>query len=183
MQDPQGRELLLEAGAWESGGRLKIPENLINDALARAPSRIPMHDRLGNLTMPLELGKVFFGTGSDTIFTLDLHTGARRQALAQDVQDIARLGDALENIDFVMTWACLPMHPPPTFFCTALSACCAARPSPMCTLHATAATCRIFTALRLLPLAASKPYVKSPSCCSTPSRSPPCSSPKNRCKS
>ena len=30
MQDPQGRELLLEAGAWESNGRIKIPENLIN---------------------------------------------------------------------------------------------------------------------------------------------------------
>jgi trimethylamine--corrinoid protein Co-methyltransferase len=71
-----------------------------------------MHNRLGDLTMPLELGKVFFGTGSDTIFTLDLHTGARRQALAQDVEDIARLGDALENIDFVMTMG-VPSDAPP----------------------------------------------------------------------
>ncbi len=103
MQDHQGRELLLDAGAWELNGRLKIPENLITDALAKAPTRIPMYNRLGELTMPLEMGKVFFGTGSDTIFTHDLNTGERRMAIAQDVEDIARLADGLENIDFVMS--------------------------------------------------------------------------------
>jgi len=103
MQDPQGRELLLEAGAWESNGRIKIPENLVTDAIACAPSRIPMYDRLGNLTMPLELGKVFFGSGSDTTFTLDVKTGERRRTMAQDVEDIAHLCDALENMDFIMS--------------------------------------------------------------------------------
>ena len=103
MQDPQGRELLLEAGAWESNGRIKIPESLVTDAIDKAPSRIPMHNRLGKMSMPLELGKVFFGTGSDTTFTLDIETGERRRAVAQDVEDIARLGDALDNIDFVMS--------------------------------------------------------------------------------
>ena len=103
MQDPQGREVLLEAGAWESNSRIKIPENLVTDAIANAPSRIPLHDRLGNLTMPLELGKVFFGSGSDTIFTLDVETGDRRRTIAQDVENIARLCDALDNIDFIMS--------------------------------------------------------------------------------
>jgi trimethylamine--corrinoid protein Co-methyltransferase len=103
MQDPQGRQILLEAGAWESDGRLKIPEHLVTDAIDKAPSRIPMHDRLGNLTMPLELGKVFFGSGSDTTFTLDVETGERRRTTAQDVEDIARLCDALDSIDFIMS--------------------------------------------------------------------------------
>ncbi|MBS1249575.1 MAG: Glycine betaine methyltransferase [Chloroflexi bacterium] len=103
MEDPQGRELLLEAGAWEADGRIKIPEHIVNDALASAPSRIPMYDRLGNLVMPLELGKVFFGTGSDTIFTIDIESGERRRAVTQDVEDFARLSDALDNIDFVMS--------------------------------------------------------------------------------
>jgi trimethylamine--corrinoid protein Co-methyltransferase len=103
MQDPQGRELLLEAGAWESNGRIKIPENLVTDAIDKAPSRILMHNRLGELTMPLELGKVFFGTGSDTTFTLDKESGERRRTVAQDVENFARLGDALENIDFIMS--------------------------------------------------------------------------------
>jgi trimethylamine--corrinoid protein Co-methyltransferase len=103
MQDPQGRELLLAAGAWESGGRLRIPERVLVDALARAPSRIPMYNRLGELTMPLELGKVYFGTGSDTIFTRDVVSGERRRAVVQDVEDTARLTDALDNMSFVMS--------------------------------------------------------------------------------
>lgn len=103
MQDPQGRRILMEAGAWESNGRLKIPENLVTDAIDAAPSRIPMHDRLGNLAMPLELGKVFFGAGSDTTFTLDVQTGERRRTRAQDVEEVARLCDALDNIDFIMS--------------------------------------------------------------------------------
>lgn len=103
MEDPQGRELLLEAGAWEADGRIKIPEHIVKSALASAPSRIPMHDRLGNLTMPLEFGKVFFGPGSDTIFTLDIESGERRRAVAQDVENFARLSDTLDNIDFIMS--------------------------------------------------------------------------------
>ncbi len=103
MGDPQGRDLLLEAGARESNGRIKIPENLVTDAIDKTPSRIPMHNRLGEMSMPLELGKVFFGTGSDTTFTLDIESGERRRSVAQDVEDIARLSDALDNIDFVMS--------------------------------------------------------------------------------
>ena len=103
MQDLQGRDLLLAAGAWESDGRIKIPERLVTDALASAPSRIPMYDRLGNQTMLLELGNVFFGSGSDATFTLDSETGERRRTVAQDVENFARLSDALEHIDFVMS--------------------------------------------------------------------------------
>lgn len=105
MQDPQGRELLLAAGAWETGERIKIPENLVTDSIAKAPSRIPMYDRLGNLVMPLELGKVFFGSGSDTTFTLDLESGERRRTTAQDVRNMATIADALDNLDFVMSMA------------------------------------------------------------------------------
>lgn len=112
MQDAQGRELLLAAGAWETGGRIKIPEKLLVDALATAPSRIPMYDRLGNLTMPLELGKVFFGPGSDTTFTLDLETGERRRPVSQDVENFARVGDSLDNIDFIMCMGNVADVPP-----------------------------------------------------------------------
>jgi trimethylamine--corrinoid protein Co-methyltransferase len=103
MQNPQGRDLLLAAGAWESGGRIKMPERLVTQALATAPSRIHMYDQSGNLTMPLELGKVFYGSGSDATFTLDLETGERRKATAQDVENFACLADSLDNIDFVMS--------------------------------------------------------------------------------
>ncbi|MFQ5857696.1 MAG: trimethylamine methyltransferase family protein [Anaerolineae bacterium] len=105
MKNEAGRELLLDAGAWESENRIKIPPLMVMDAIASAPSRIPMHNRLGELTMPLEAGKVFFGSGSDCIFTMDVETGERRKATAEDVRRIAHLCDGLDQIDFVMSMA------------------------------------------------------------------------------
>ena len=103
LRADQTRTLLLDAGAWESEGRVKIPERLVVDALQRAPSRIPMHNRLGELTMPLEQGNVFFGPGSDTNYVLDVHTRERRRTVAQDAEDSARLSDALDGLTFVMS--------------------------------------------------------------------------------
>lgn len=105
MKNEAGRELLLEAGAWESEDlstssgqrRIKIPPLLVMDAIASAPSRIPMH------TMPLEASKVFFGPGSDCPFTIDVETGERRNATAEDVRRIAQLCDGLEQMDFIMS--------------------------------------------------------------------------------
>ncbi len=103
MKNETARQLLLDNGAWESEGRIKIPGYMVTDAIASAPSRIPMHNRLGALTMPLESGKVFFGPGSDCIFTIDLDTGERRKVTAEDIQHIAHLCDGLEQIDFTMS--------------------------------------------------------------------------------
>ncbi len=103
MKNEAARELLLDAGAWESEGRIKIPEHVVMEAIALAPSRIAMCNRLGELTMPLEEGKVFFGPGSDCPFTIDVETGERRPAAAEDVRRIALLCDGLDQIDFIMS--------------------------------------------------------------------------------
>jgi trimethylamine--corrinoid protein Co-methyltransferase len=111
MKNQAARRLLLDAGAWESEGsstdsgqrRIKIPPHLVTEAIASAPSRIPLYNRLGQLTMPLEAGKVFFGPGSDCIFTIDVETGQRRKATAEDVRRIAHLCDGLDHMDFTMS--------------------------------------------------------------------------------
>jgi len=71
MKDLQGRSLLLDSATWDSNGGIKIPEILIIDYLSKSSSRIPMHDQLGRLTMPLEPGKVFFGTDLDVLGRID----------------------------------------------------------------------------------------------------------------
>jgi len=103
MKNSSARELLLEAGAHESEGRIKIPEHVVMKAIDSAPSRIPMFNRLGEPTMPLEAGKVFFGPGSDCIFTIDVDSGERVRATAESIQRIAHLCDGLEQIDFIMS--------------------------------------------------------------------------------
>ena len=64
-------------------------------ALASAPSRVLMHNRLGELTMPLEEGKVFFGPGSDCPFTTDVETGERRPAATRDPERLRRAARAV----------------------------------------------------------------------------------------
>jgi trimethylamine--corrinoid protein Co-methyltransferase len=116
MKNEAARELLLDAGAWESEGRLKIPSLMVMEAIGSAPSRIPMYSRLGELTMPLEGGKVFFGPGSDCIFTLDVETGERRKATAEDIRRIAHLCDGLDQMDFIMSMGNPSDVPPPNIY-------------------------------------------------------------------
>jgi len=103
IKDDDGLKLLKEAGAIVEDENVKIPEYLLKKALSTAPSRIPMYDRLGNFSMILEQGKTNFGTGSDTIFTLDINSHERRRSVIEDVGNIARLVDALPNLNFVMS--------------------------------------------------------------------------------
>ena len=103
MKNDQARRLLLDAGAWEAEDRIKLPEHLVMESIASAPSRIPLYNRLGELTVPLEAGNVFFGPGSDCLFTVDVETGQRRKVAAEDVRRIAHLCDGLDQIDFTMS--------------------------------------------------------------------------------
>jgi trimethylamine--corrinoid protein Co-methyltransferase len=98
--------LLRAAGADVGGdGRVRLPRSLVEQARAGAPSVVPVFDRSGELAMELGGYNTYFGTGSDLMSTYDLQTGERRPSVLQDVVRFARLCDALDNIDFVMSSA------------------------------------------------------------------------------
>ena len=99
------RALLRDAGAYVNGNNVKIPSFLVEDAIRSAPSKVAMHDRLGNRAMVLERNAAYFGTGSDLLYAVDSESGNRRFAEYDDVARAARLSDALPNIDFVMSYA------------------------------------------------------------------------------
>jgi trimethylamine--corrinoid protein Co-methyltransferase len=103
IKDDEALKLLKEAGAAVEGGTVRIPEQILQRALATSPSRIQMYDRLGRQAMSLERGKTYFGTGSDTIYTIDVTDKTRRKIVVEDISRIARLTDALPNLDFVMS--------------------------------------------------------------------------------
>ena len=48
-------------------------------------------------------GDVYFGTGSDCVYTSDPETLQRRRAQTADVEGMAALCERLPNMDFVMT--------------------------------------------------------------------------------
>ncbi|MCA1795606.1 MAG: trimethylamine methyltransferase family protein, partial [Desulfobacteraceae bacterium] len=78
-------EMLLDNGCTlNSDNRVTMPEALVENAVMSAPKKYDIYDQNGNLAMPLEGDNCFFGTGSDTIFTIDLETGERRRPVLAD---------------------------------------------------------------------------------------------------
>jgi len=104
VQDEKALSLLKEAGCFvSSDNRVKVPPSLIKKALSTVPERVVLCNRDGERVMFLESDKVYFGTGSDTPFTIDPFKRVRRKTVKEDVANWAKLCDALPNIDFVMS--------------------------------------------------------------------------------
>ena len=85
MKHRGARKMLLDAGCSISrNGRLRMPKRLVETALDTAPKRFMMYDQQGNEAMDLQGENGFYGTGSDTIFTIDVDTGKRRRTVLED---------------------------------------------------------------------------------------------------
>jgi trimethylamine--corrinoid protein Co-methyltransferase len=104
MEHRGALEMLSGAGCKLSNKDwVRMPDNLVEEALISAPKQFALYDQRGDRTMLLANGNYFYGTGSDATFTLDLDTGERRRSVLKDVGNFAKLVDGLENIDFVMS--------------------------------------------------------------------------------
>ncbi len=104
MENQRARRLLIDAGAAALGTeRVRIPARLAEEALRTAPRRILLYDQNGAKAMDLRDDNLFFGTGSDTTFTIDLESGLRRECVLNDTGRFARLIDALPNLSFMMS--------------------------------------------------------------------------------
>ena len=100
-------EILGDAGAnVANSNRTKIPSYMVEQALATAPKMITLYTREGEPEIVLngQTGS-HFGPPSAPREILDPHTGKRRECYVEDVADIARLVDALPNMEWSMTGA------------------------------------------------------------------------------
>ena len=97
--------LLKKGGAHVDGKRVRIPAWMVQEALVTAPCRVPVYNREGTPAMMLEKGRCYYGTGSDTPFTVDIYTGEPRKATKQDTVNFSRVCEHLDHIDFVMSMA------------------------------------------------------------------------------
>lgn len=105
VQHQEALALLREAGCRVRENRVWIPGWLVEECLRLAPKRIPVANRLGQRVMPLEKNRVYYGTGSDLPFTVDIETGERRISRKKDVEDAVKVMDYLPNYDFIMSYA------------------------------------------------------------------------------
>ncbi len=97
VDNAEGRDFLIHAGATESDGRIRIPAALIRTALASVPSQFLLYDRDGTTAIEVGGSHVHFDPGSAAVHILDPATRRRRTATTQDVIDLVRLVDQLPH--------------------------------------------------------------------------------------
>ncbi len=104
MEHEGAFNMLLDAGCRHIKDQwLSMPAYLAEDAIRSAPRQIALYNQKGEKTMPLVDGNSFYGTGSDTTFTIDLETAERRRVVLKDVANFAKLVDGLPNLSFAMS--------------------------------------------------------------------------------
>jgi len=107
VDNAEARALLADAGARVDGTRVRIPAEIIHDALAAAPRGFELWGRAGGEPLHVAPGQTYFGPGPTCTYFLDATTGQRRKARRGDAGLTARVCDALDHIDYVMSLALL----------------------------------------------------------------------------
>jgi len=103
----QARDVLRKAGCQIDGEIVKFSRYLVEEMIKCAPKNIDIYDRDQNIKMSLGGKNVYFGTGQDCPFVLDLITNERRESKLKDVENFVKLTDWSKNLDFVMS-LCVP---------------------------------------------------------------------------
>ncbi|HYL40143.1 MAG TPA: trimethylamine methyltransferase family protein, partial [Candidatus Binatus sp.] len=104
VRGPALRARLLDLGLPTTvGGRVLFPADVVERAIASAPSSIVLHDRDGRPHADLGGDRVHFVPGSSGLKVLDHRTGQVRLASTTDFVEYIRLGDGLEHIAYLAT--------------------------------------------------------------------------------
>ncbi|MBN1180118.1 MAG: trimethylamine methyltransferase family protein, partial [Anaerolineae bacterium] len=103
VHDEKAHALLVKGGAKADGMRVRIPEVMVERALALVPKRMTLYDRHGRVAIRAWGYNTYYGGGSDCLNILDHRTGERRRPTLEDVRQAAIVQDALPEISFVMS--------------------------------------------------------------------------------
>ncbi|MEG1496915.1 MAG: trimethylamine methyltransferase family protein [Clostridiales bacterium] len=101
VQSEEALDLLKNAGCHIEGELVKIPAHVMKKAINTAPSSVTLYDREGEVAMNVEPNNVYFGPGMTNPLIVDSETGERRATIKSDVANMARVCEALPNIDWV----------------------------------------------------------------------------------
>jgi len=110
-------ETLEAAGATvdRNQARVTFPRKLVMDQAAKAPKQVMLYSRDGKNDLDLNRHQVYLGTGGAAIKILDLESGQARPSTLNDLFQLGRLVDALDNIHFFLR-PCIPTDIPQTAY-------------------------------------------------------------------
>lgn len=93
-------KILKEGGAYVDGDRVKIPSALVEKAIRTAPSRSLITGRRGNGKVLLERNVSNYGCGTDVPYHTDTYTHEIRHTVLKDIENMNKVVQKCENIDF-----------------------------------------------------------------------------------
>jgi len=100
------RELFRSAGARvdDTTGIVKLHSELVEKLIGHAPSIVTLYGRTDDGELDCEIGGnlVYMGTGGTALNVQDLGSDNARKATLDDIKNMARLVEALDNIHFYM---------------------------------------------------------------------------------
>ncbi len=92
-------DMMGDNGCQVDGDIVRIPRNVLEDAIASTPKQFTMYNREGEVAMQLGSAEVYTHTGYTPLEFFDLDTGERRLYQLDDFRVVARVADALPNVD------------------------------------------------------------------------------------
>ena len=95
---PEARDYFVQAGASVDGERVRIPGEVIMDAIATVPSRFTFHARNPDNTIQIGDGWLAFGTVGSAPNSSDLEHG-RRPGNLEDYRRFLKLAQSFNCID------------------------------------------------------------------------------------
>lgn len=102
MHNASARNLLVSKGATVNDHVVRIPSNLVKQAIESTPHEFTVWGRDDAHKMRVALDRVHFGPGPTCTYFMDPKTGERRKAQRGDAGMTAKVCDALPNIDYIM---------------------------------------------------------------------------------
>ncbi len=100
----EARAILAAAGARvDADDRVRLPAEMVAEAVAAAPCSFVLYDRLGRPAIDWGGAAAWFGPGSDCLYVVDGRTGERRLATSADQAQGLALVDALPEVAFAMS--------------------------------------------------------------------------------
>ena len=100
FDSPDARRRLVDAGAVDHPSRkdvMTFPRNVVEEAVAKVPREATYYARDPDWNVRYDGERTYPYAGGGDPKIIDIDTGAVRHSTYSDVEDAARLGDALEN--------------------------------------------------------------------------------------
>lgn len=110
VMHPEALSLLRSAGAsLENDSIVRIPRDMVREAITSVPKDLTIFDREGKPVMKLGGGNTggqntYYGTGSDLLNSYDQNSNELRLTVSEDIANMAKVSDHLSDIDFIMSY-------------------------------------------------------------------------------